>query len=295
MVVSRRGVLLVVHEDDEVVCLLREVFAQHGFAVEDAATLAKVVRRLDAGGVGAILVGWGTELGREVHRWVFEHHRELLHHVILLVDQVPDDPIALTCRACKLDDVDGLIDAAVSTISNGRPRMLLVDDDPALLGEMAVFLETLDFDVITASGGKAALELLQHAVFDVVLCDWSMPVISGQHVHHWVAEHRPELLSKLVFITGGDLDAVYDGEVRPMVVPKGMDSPTLLGFLQQAMGSSARFAHGTSPVNVRNVDVRNVDVRSPVMVPRKRTPTPPPPVELPEPDDDGIPIEIVAG
>src|SRR5688572_27250767 len=128
--------------------------------------------------------------------------------------------------------------ATLMLCSKGRPRMLLVDDDPALLGEMAVFLESLDFEVITANSGKAALDYLQRAAFDVVLCDWSMPVISGQKVHRWVAEHQPEVLSRMVFITGGDLDSVRDGDVRPIAVAKGTDSPTLLGYLHHAAGSS---------------------------------------------------------
>lgn len=282
MVRSKR-VLLIVHEDDEAVCLLRALFEQHGFAVEDAATTAKVVRRLDAGGVGAILVSWEADLGRDVVRWVFDHHRELLHRCVLLVEEVPDDAIARLLRTCRLVDLVGVLDATTSIIGEGRPRMLLVDDDPALLGEMAVFLESLAFDVITASGGKGALDLLQHAVFDVVLCDWAMPGISGRHVHRWVAEHRPELLRKLVFITGGDVDDVRDGDVRPLAVPKGSDSPTLLRYLLQAVGSSEMFAQGTPAVRARSVAVS-----TPAMNPAK----PVRPVEVLEPDD-GIPITIV--
>jgi DNA-binding response OmpR family regulator len=282
--VTSRGSLLLVHEDQDVARLVSEMLTQYGFAVEHATTMAAVQQQLDAGGVGAIVLGWETELGRRVHRWVSELHRALVPRCILLVEGTPDEALARVYRTCRLDDLAGLLDAAVSIVGDGRPRLLLVDDDPSLLGEMAVLLELIGFDVITASDGSAALDLLQHTVFDVVLSDWQMPGVHGVQVYRWIAQHRPALLRKLVFMTGGDLDDVRDGDVRPIAVPKGMDSPTLLGYLHAAAGTSSRFAQGTPRVDVSRVAV---------LSPEPRAVAPKRPVELPE--DDGIPITIMLG
>jgi CheY-like chemotaxis protein len=274
---------LIVHEDIGVATLLRAVFERQGYEVRCATTLAMVAGVLDEGGIGAIILGWETALGRQTQSWVHEHHRELLHRCVFLVGEMPADAHTLICRPCRADDLGGLLDATSSIMSDHRGwRMLLVDDDPTLLGEMAVLLEQFDFDVVTVCGGKPAIELLRHAVFDVVLCDWMMPGVAGQQVHRWVAEHRPEMLHKLVFMTGGDLDAVRDGDVRPVAVPKGTDSPTLLGYLHQAVGS---FARGTAPVDISNVRVVTPEPRSTAQ--RRH-------LQVAEPDDD-IQIEIVLG
>lgn len=59
-----------------------------------------------------------------------------------------------------------------------RPRILVVDDDPAnrkLLHR--IFRE--DYEVIAAEGGQQALELLDREPFHLVLLDVMMPVITG--------------------------------------------------------------------------------------------------------------------
>lgn len=61
-----------------------------------------------------------------------------------------------------------------------RYRVLLVDDDKAVLRSMAATLEfEHQLEVIACSSGKRALELLASADFHVVCSDYSMPGMTG--------------------------------------------------------------------------------------------------------------------
>lgn len=52
--------------------------------------------------------------------------------------------------------------------------------------------------------GQSALGLIRDgARFDGILCDLMMPDLDGQAFHEAVGQVAPEMLSKLVFCTGG--------------------------------------------------------------------------------------------
>ena len=51
--------------------------------------------------------------------------------------------------------------------------------------------------------GADALTLLEHGNFLGIVSDMRTPGgVDGAQVHAWVAQHRPDLVSRIVFITG---------------------------------------------------------------------------------------------
>ncbi|HWC15762.1 MAG TPA: response regulator [Terriglobales bacterium] len=58
-------------------------------------------------------------------------------------------------------------------------RILVVDDDPAVLDTSAVILRERGYEVRTASGGFAALAELRRSLPDVIISDLRMPNMSG--------------------------------------------------------------------------------------------------------------------
>ncbi|MFO0673662.1 MAG: response regulator [Polyangiaceae bacterium] len=101
-----------------------------------------------------------------------------------------------------------------------RPRVLVVDDEPALTRSVRRALER-DCDVATAGGGREALDLLLGgADFDVVLTDVQMPDMTGVELHQSVAACLPAVARRFVFVTGG----VVPEELRALL----RDSPQLL-------------------------------------------------------------------
>ena len=65
---------------------------------------------------------------------------------------------------------------------DGRPVVLLVDDDPAVRRSVADFLDLEGFAVVPASGGRAALEAAGRVDPAVLLLDLTMPDLDGLEV-----------------------------------------------------------------------------------------------------------------
>jgi two-component system cell cycle sensor histidine kinase/response regulator CckA len=87
--------------------------------------------------------------------------------------------------------------------ATGRARILVVDDEPAILRAVARSLRR-EHDVVTDDSGKAALERLNSdRDFDLILCDLMMPLMSGSDVYEAVQTKYPGLQERIVFMTGG--------------------------------------------------------------------------------------------
>jgi DNA-binding response OmpR family regulator len=65
---------------------------------------------------------------------------------------------------------------------SGRPVVLLVDDDAAIRRTLRVGLELEGFDIVCASGGRAALEAVKAVKPAAMLLDLTMPDLDGLDV-----------------------------------------------------------------------------------------------------------------
>ena len=82
-------------------------------------------------------------------------------------------------------------------------RVLIVEDEQAIAQGLRLLLEG-EYEVVVASGGRAALELLSHgSEFDVVLCDLMMPDLSGIELYEALKQQAPGTEERLLFMTGG--------------------------------------------------------------------------------------------
>ncbi len=73
-------------------------------------------------------------------------------------------------------------------------RVLLVDDDPSVLGVGRRLLERLGLEVRTAGDGVEALEVLStDSAFDVVVLDMTMPNLSGEETFREIRRLHPGL------------------------------------------------------------------------------------------------------
>jgi CheY-like chemotaxis protein len=84
-------------------------------------------------------------------------------------------------------------------------RLLLVDDDPAVLSSTEFVLQLSNHDVTTADGGQAAIKALRAAhkaglPFDLVITDLGMPYVDGNQVASAVKELFPS--TPVVLLTG---------------------------------------------------------------------------------------------
>jgi CheY-like chemotaxis protein len=89
------------------------------------------------------------------------------------------------------------------------PRILVVDDEEAILETMAFTFEG-DYEVLTSSDARRALEILdEKAPVSVVLSDQRMPNMSGVEFLREVTRRHPETVR--IILTGfADMDAIID-------------------------------------------------------------------------------------
>ncbi|GEJ58153.1 PAS domain-containing hybrid sensor histidine kinase/response regulator [Anaeromyxobacter diazotrophicus] len=91
--------------------------------------------------------------------------------------------------------------AAGAEPAASRARILVVDDEPMVARAVARILAMHDVTVLNSA--PAALEQLQQAAYDVVLCDLMMPDMSGMELHERLGPASATPSDRLVFITGG--------------------------------------------------------------------------------------------
>lgn len=88
-----------------------------------------------------------------------------------------------------------------------RRRLLIIDDEPALLRVLAISLGG-EHDVVVADGCEAALRILDgDRRFDAVLCDLMMPLGDGMNFFERLGHVEADLQAKVIFMTGGAFTA----------------------------------------------------------------------------------------
>ena len=92
-----------------------------------------------------------------------------------------------------------------STPPSRRAQILVVDDDPLVASAMAAALAAEGHAVDIAADGLAALARVAARTYDVILTDVRMPRLDGPGFYHELRRLRPELLPRVVFVTGDTL------------------------------------------------------------------------------------------
>jgi len=88
-----------------------------------------------------------------------------------------------------------------------KPRILVIEDEPSVAAFMRTALERRGYDVTPSSSAADGLQLLAANEFRGV-SDFRTPGgINGADLHDWLRRHRPELASRIVFITGDTASA----------------------------------------------------------------------------------------
>jgi len=97
-------------------------------------------------------------------------------------------------------------------MKNGVPRILVVDDEQAVLDLLVYNLSRAHYEVLTATDGRQALDLAHQAAPDLVLLDLMLPEIDGLDV---CRELRRSSQVPVIFITarGEEVDRVVGLEL----------------------------------------------------------------------------------
>ena len=81
--------------------------------------------------------------------------------------------------------------------------VLLIEDEPSIMALVSATLERNGYQVVCIESGAEALRMLEKGQYLGVVSDMRTPGgVNGADVHAWVAQYRPELAARIVFITG---------------------------------------------------------------------------------------------
>lgn len=81
--------------------------------------------------------------------------------------------------------------------------VLLIEDEPGVMAYVCATLERSGYAVVCTESGVDALRLLESGQFLGIVSDMRTPGgVNGADVHAWISRNRPELATRLVFITG---------------------------------------------------------------------------------------------
>jgi DNA-binding response OmpR family regulator len=121
-------------------------------------------------------------------------------------------------------------------------RILVVDDEPAILAAVRVVLEAAGFEVSEAPDGLAALRLCRTQSVDLVLCDVFMPNQDGLETISVLRQQNPSV--KIVAMSGGG--SVWTGGLlataqelgASAVLQKPFTGKQLLAVIRQVLKSA---------------------------------------------------------
>ena len=165
---------------------------------------------------------------------------------------------SLAFPALSEDQVVGLLapdeERAAEPAAGLRKRLLIIDDEPAIRRALERGLSG-DHEVIAASGGQEAIDLLgEDSAFAVVFCDVMMADVSGLDVHQWAREHLPELAEKFVFITGGatgERERTLLDRVGNLVIEKPFDLKAIRRLVRTLAPAATREKSGAAQAERR--------------------------------------------
>jgi two-component system NtrC family sensor kinase len=126
----------------------------------------------------------------------------------------------LTATAGRVEAEAPPTPAAPESPRAGR-RVLVVDDEDSIKELLTNVLEMDHHEVVLASNGREALDLVRSQPFDLIVSDIKMPIMGGAELYQRLRDEGHPLASRLIFVTGDTVAA----ETRAFL--QGVPNPVL--------------------------------------------------------------------
>ena len=114
------------------------------------------------------------------------------------------------------------------------PRILLVDDDPAILRLLDVNFRMEGFDVEAVSHGEDALAAVSRDVPDVVVLDLMLPGMDGREILRRLRDDPATAAVPVLFLTARGRDDAAAGEAE-RYVQKPFDTVDLVATVRSLL------------------------------------------------------------
>jgi len=131
--------------------------------------------------------------------------------------------------------------SAALRIASSLP-ILVIEDEASVMAYVRAALERNGYPVVCSTSAIDGLRLLESGQFVGIVSDMRTPGgMNGADVHAWVAKHRPELMSRIVFITGDIANEETVTTLRRTGAPcleKPFRVQPFIDVIQKTMGTS---------------------------------------------------------
>jgi CheY-like chemotaxis protein len=114
---------------------------------------------------------------------------------------------------------------------SGPLHVLVVEDDLPIAEMIASILADEGYEVDLACNGRLALERIGAQDYDLILTDLRMPELDGMGLYRELERREPELLRRLIIITGTSGHPEYESFLAETHVPF-LEKPFSLTALQ---------------------------------------------------------------
>lgn len=120
-----------------------------------------------------------------------------------------------------------------------KQEVLVVDDEPVIASLMKHTLSRVATVSVSEDIHGAIAHIEAGRPVDLILCDLGLRGGSGAQLHAWLAEHRPDLLARIAFVTGGACTGATQSfldDVQPPCLYKPFTRAELLAFTGNMFG-----------------------------------------------------------
>lgn len=142
----------------------------------------------------------------------------------------------------------------------GRPRILIIDDDPELCDLVKRYLENEGFAVSSARSGKHGMQMGLSGEYDLIVLDVMLPDIKGFEV---LAEMKQRKRTPVLMLTakGDEIDRVLGLEIgADDYLPKPFNSRELLARITAILRRSRWRYEDNGKANVRSIRSGDIDL-----------------------------------
>jgi CheY-like chemotaxis protein len=119
--------------------------------------------------------------------------------------------------------------------SSPQARVLVVEDEPLIAQMLRDVLEAYGYEVEVAANGRLALDKIEVQTYDLIMSDLRMPELDGVGLYREIKRRKPELLSRLLFVSGTTDEPEYQRFLAESAVPV-LAKPFVLADLERLTG-----------------------------------------------------------
>jgi len=120
-------------------------------------------------------------------------------------------------------------------------KVLVIDDEEPILQMVSEVLGDCGYEVDVASDGETALQRASQRTYDLALCDWKMPGMSGKQVYERLRVSNRALSERMIFFTGdviNDRAQHFLHERRKLCLTKPFSLAEFRSAVKQALADS---------------------------------------------------------